>query len=213
MKSLMAVIVEGENIDSGFLPSENYMTLNGDAYPIGCYPLKVEEGSCKIDIYSPAFDGVKRLEYIFKDNATLYLVVKVNRSRNVVDAKVTEIALKDLTPENLADVMLNLELADREKPKIDAWKRNNKPTPPKPTPTPSSSSESKPGGGKAIGWGLVIMLIGILGVILCYTGEIEIETTAITDEFALSNLAAYYGAAAIGLLTFIAGLLIRKADS
>lgn len=213
MSSLMGLRVEGETINSGFLPAGNYMMINGEAYPLGTFPLKVQEGPCQIDIYSPAREALLRLDYVFKADEMLQLDIQINRSRNVVEAKFSALAYKDIPPERMDDIKDFLKIADDTKPEIDSWKRSNKPVPPKPAPAPPSSSEYKPGGGKAIGWGLVIMLIGILGVVLCYTGEFEIETTAITDEFALSNLAVYYGTAAIGLLTFISGLLIRKADS
>lgn len=215
MSSLMGLRVDGESIDSGFLPEGNYMMINDEAYPLGTFPLKVPEGSCQIDIYSPAREALLRLDYVFKDTEMLQLDIKVNRSRNVVEAKFSALALKDIPPERLGDIADFLKIADDCRPEVDEWKRNNKPTPPQPASKPSSpsTSASRPGGGKAIGWGLVIMLVCILGIVLCYTGEIEIETTAITEDFSLSNLAAYYGGAVIGLITFISGLLIRKADS
>lgn len=203
----MRVIVTGETPESGFLPDRNYVQINGKNYPLGhCFTLELPLGSCQLEVHTPPPNTIHRASTVVKENQLYALTLTVDASRNITGAS---FGVEDITEDPWGLYANDCKRAVENREKIAQWRRSRTPEP-APSPTPTTTRR---GGGKAIGWGLVLTLFFGLGIVLCCTGNIELETTVITEGFALSNMAVYIGGAVIGLITLISGLLIRKADS
>ena len=214
--SFVFVMVENGSSSDVLLPEKNYMIINNDAYPLGCFPIRLPVGPSKIYIYSPALGSIKHLETVLTNDAMLQICLTINNSRNVVDAHISSYKLEDLDPRIL---VFCKEKSAESKALFEKWREAYGFMPSTTPVSPGRSAPSAPSapstsyeerkGGKFIGWGIALMILFSIGVIGCLTGEIEYDATPITDSFELTNLHVYIGGAAIGLILFIVGLIRR----
>ena len=208
----MRVIVKGKEEKAyAFLPEGNYITINGVDSPLShCGTLKIPLGYCDVTVHTPPPYTKYHVEATAEENQLYYLELELDSRRNIAHAS---FAAETITEDPFGLYEHDFKQANEYLPKVEAWRRTHVPaSEPKPEPVPDSHAAPKRKGGKLIGWGLVIMLFFVAGIIGCHTGGIEMDYITLTNDFQLSNLVIYYGGAILGLLMFIGGLF-RRANS
>lgn len=205
----MRVIVKGEeNKPFVFLPKGNYITINGVDSPLShCGTLEMPLGYCDVMVHTPPPNTKYHVEATTEMNQLYYLELELDSQRNIVNSS---FGVETITEDPFGLYEHDFKQAIEYRSKVAAWRSTHEGDP---EPKPESYVVPERKGGKLIGWGLILFLFFGLGVILCCTGNIEMETTTITDGFELSNIAIYIGGAVIGLIMFIAGLIRRNADA
>lgn len=202
----MRVIVKGETIEDGLLPSRNYLLINNQKYPLGhCFTLLLPLGQCQLEVCTPPSNTNHRASLVVKENYLYVLTLTVDASRDIVGA---EVGYESITEDPWGLYANDYKKAFENLDKIKQWRNSLAPKPSAPS-APSTSYEERKG-GKFIGWGIALMILFSIGVIGCLTGEIEYDATPITDSFELTNLHVYLGVAVIGLILFIVGLIRRN---
>lgn len=212
----LLVVVKGETPEDGFLPYGNYLSINEKFYPLGhCFTLQLPIGDCDIVVYTQPPYEIQHANIEIQDGYSYSLTLTVDGSRNITDAI---FGYEEITEDPFELHALNCKKAEENTAKISQWRSTfTQPAIHRGVlDSPASGSpavRTKRRGGKLIGWGLAILLFFALGIILTCTGNIELTSSEITDNFSLSNIAVYIGGAVIGLIMFVIGLIRRANDN
>lgn len=186
----MLVSVAGETPETGFLPTGNYVLINGKKNPLGhCFTLEMPVGPCQVEVHTPPPNTIHRASVEVQEGQLFRVNLTVDGARNITDASF-EVDEDGETADEVGLYEILCRQVAENRDKIVQWQAGQPSEPDAPVYT-----TGKKKGSKLFGWGIGLMLFFLCGIIGCFSGEIE-----------MSNMTVYIFGILLGLGMFLIGL-------